>query len=76
MKISLLPCLYLYFSGRVGRACKLKIRLTQPNFVELGLGLSLAKNKSLTHFSNPHDSVVNHYEYFVRTNIYNLSKYR
>ena len=32
-----------YVSG--GRPCYMKIRLTQPNFVELGLRLSLAKRR-------------------------------
>ena len=47
-KLGSLAALDLYYSGRAaGRAAGwpsyLKLRLTQPNFVELGLRLSLAK---------------------------------
>jgi hypothetical protein len=42
--------------GSGGRVCKLKIRLTQPNFVELGLGLSLAILSSLKQFHVSHNN--------------------
>ena len=52
IKLGSLAALDLYYSGRAaGRAAGwpsyLKIRLSQPNFVELGLRLSLAKLTTL-----------------------------